>query len=226
MDSNYLIDPTLLSLKVSCFAILLETVPAVAIGWLISKGTFKAKWLLDLLVTLPVVLTPLIIGFFLLETLSPLTWFGRLLHNMGFHLIFNWKGAVVAVSFVSFPLFVQSVVIAFNGVDERLDFAAQSLGLTPIESFFRVALPLAWRGILGGAILAFARNMGEFGATAVIAGNMAGETETLPLAIYSYINSPDGDAKVFHLVIISLVISGFSILLIKLLGKKRYEAFS
>lgn len=197
-----------LSLKVALFCVVLIAVPAVIVAWILARKSFVGKSLLDSLVHLPLVLPPVVPGFLLLLLLGNQGLIGRHLHNIfGVTLAFTWTGAVVASAVMAFPLMVRSARLAISQVDKGLEIAAQSLGAHPIKVFFTITLPLAMPGIITGLILSFSRSLGEFGATITFVGNIEGETRTLPLAIYSYTQIPDGDLPAMRLVILSMVLA-------------------
>ena len=177
----------------------------IGIGWLLARRTFRGKALLEILVQLPMVLPPVVPGYALLMLLGTSGPVGQWLHaRFGIELAFNWKGAVIASAVMAFPLLVQPVRVAFRLIDERLEQAATTLGATPWNAFVSVALPLALPGVLGGAMLCFSRSLGEFGATMAFVGNIPGETRTLPLAIHSFMQRPDGDGPALRLALISI----------------------
>ncbi len=197
-----------LSLKVALFCVVLILVPAVIVAWVLARKSFFGKSLLDSLVHLPLVLPPVVPGFLLLLLLGNQGLIGQYLHNIfGFSLAFTWMGAVVASAVMAFPLMVRSARLAISQVDKGLEIAAQSLGAHPLKVFFTITLPLSMPGIITGLILAFSRSLGEFGATITFVGNIENETRTLPLAIYSYTQIPDGDLPALRLVILSMVLA-------------------
>lgn len=182
--------PLLLTLKVSLLATLLAFVGGVLLSRMLSRGRFPGKEWLDALLTLPLVLPPTVLGYYLIVVFGRKGWLGQILwERLGVSLMFTWQGAVLAAAVVSFPLVLKSAGAAFEGVDRNLENAARTLGSSEIGVFLRVSLPLAWRGILAGAMLAFARAMGEFGATLMIAGNLPGKTQTLSLAVYDAVQA-------------------------------------
>lgn len=197
-----------LSLKVALVCVMLILVPAVAVAWVLARKSFFGKSLLDSLVHLPLVLPPVVPGFLLLLLLGNQGLIGKYLHNtFGISLAFTWMGAVVASAVMAFPLMVRSARLAISQVDRGLEIAAQSLGAPPLKVFFTITLPLAMPGIITGLILAFSRSLGEFGATITFVGNIENETRTLPLAIYSYTQIPDGDFPALRLVILSMALA-------------------
>lgn len=197
-----------LSLKVAVFCVVLISVPAVIVAWILARKSFIGKSLLDSLVHLPLVLPPVVPGFLLLLLLGNQGLIGKYLHSVfGITLAFTWAGAAVASAVMAFPLMVRSARLAISQVDNGLEIAAQSLGAHPLKVFFTITFPLAMPGIITGLILAFSRSLGEFGATITFVGNIEGETRTLPLAIYSFTQIPDGDLPAMRLVILSMVLA-------------------
>ncbi len=188
----------------------LATLPiAIGVGWLLAKRNFPGKFLVETLVNLPLVLPPVVTGYLLLTLFGRQGLFGQLLENyLGLRFVFDWKGAALAAAVVSFPLMVRPIRLGFSAVDDRLVQAARTLGARPIDAFVTVSLPLATSGILSGAVLGFARSMGEFGATIMIAGSIPGETRTISLLIYSMLEAPGGMQASMRLVWISIGIAG------------------
>lgn len=210
-----------LSVKVATFCTLLICIPAVAVAWLLAKKAFIGKSLLDGLVHMPLILPPVVPGFLLLILLGSQGLIGKWLHEtFGITIAFTWMGAVIASAVMAFPLMVRSTRQAISQVDSKLEIAAQSLGASPIKVFFSVTLPLAIPGMITGLILAFSRSLGEFGATITFVGNIEGETRTLPLAIYSYTQTPDGDFAAMRLVILSVLIAFAAIVFSNYLERK------
>jgi molybdate transport system permease protein len=196
--------PLLLTLKVALFATLLATLAGVLCARMLGRSRSVARDVAESLLTLPLVLPPTVLGYYLLVVLGRNGVIGAwLLDHFGVTLIFTWQGAVVAAAIAAFPLILRASRAAFSDVDLSLEQAARTLGLAEGAVFFRVTLPLAWRGVLAGALLAFARAMGEFGATLMVAGSLPGRTQTLALAIYDAVMAGD-DARAATLVWISL----------------------
>ena len=197
-----------LSARVALWATLLCLPFGILVGWLLARREFRGKFLLEALVLLPMVLPPVVPGIALLLLLGTQGPVGRWLHDsFGITLAFNWKGAVIASAVMAFPLLVQPVRVAFRLIDSRLEQAATTLGATPWNAFLTVALPLALPGVLAGSALCFSRSLGEFGATMAFVGNIPGETRTLPLAIYSFMNVPDGEGAALRLAGLSIAIA-------------------
>ncbi len=185
MDLDVLF-PVQLSLRVAALATLAALMAGVLLGWIFHRYRFPGKELLDSVLSLPMVLPPTVLGYYLIVLLGRNGFVGRWLETtFGVSLIFTWQGAVVAAAVVSFPLIFKSARAALDGVESKYENAARTLGYPEWRVFLRVCLPLAGRGILAGTMLAFARAMGEFGATLMIAGNLPGRTQTLSLAVYS-----------------------------------------
>lgn len=198
----------LLSLKVALWCTALSCLPGVLIGWLLAKKAFIGKSLLNSLVHLPLVLPPVVPGYLLLLLLGRQGVLGKWLYEeFGLSIAFTWKGAVLAAMIMAFPLMVRAVRLAVELVDTRLEQAALSLGAHPVRVFLSVTLPLSLPGVLTGMILTFSRSLGEFGATITFVGNIAGETRTLPLAIYSATHMPGGEGPALRLVMISVLLA-------------------
>ena len=198
----------ILSLQVAGTALALMLMPGVALGWVLARCRFPGKALVDALVHLPLVLPPVVTGWLLLVACGRHSPLGRLLEAwFGWRLVFDWKGAVLAAAVMAFPLLVRAVRLAIELADRDVERAAASCGAAPLRVFCTVTVPLAMPGILAGLVLAFARCLGEFGATITLAGSIPGESRTLPVAIWQYAQTPDGDAAVWRLVAISVVVS-------------------
>ncbi|HAT11493.1 MAG TPA: molybdate ABC transporter permease subunit [Planctomycetes bacterium] len=198
----------LLSLQVAGTALLLMVVPGVVMGWVLARLRFPGKALVDAVVHLPLVLPPVVTGWLLLIACGRHSPIGQLLESwFGWRLVFDWKGAVLAAAVMAFPLLVRSVRLAIELADRDVERAAATCGASPLRVFGTVTLPLAMPGILAGLVLAFARCLGEFGATITLAGNIPGESRTLPVAIWQFTQMPDGDAAVWRLVTLSVLVS-------------------
>ena len=194
----------LLSLQVAATAVCIALPLALPVAYLLARRPWRFLWLLETFVNLPLVLPPVVTGFFLLWLFSPAAPFGAVLATLGIHVTFTWLGAALAAAVVSFPLMVRAVRLGFAHVDPRLELAAQSLGASRCDSFCSITLPLAARGILGAMVLGFARSLGEFGATIMVAGNIPGQTQTIPLAIFSLSQRPGGLEQTGTLVLLSV----------------------
>ena len=201
-----LITTLLLSLKIAGTATLLNFVFGTAAGFVLARGRFVGRGLLDTLLMLPMVLPPTVLGYYLLVLIGRRGWLGGWLHDtFGINLIFTWQGAVIAASVVAFPLVFKPARAAFEAVDGQLEQAARILGMKEAAVFFRITLPLAWRGIMAGLLLAFARALGEFGATLMVAGSIPGKTQTLSIAIYEAVQAGQDDTANLLVLITSLV---------------------
>jgi molybdate transport system permease protein len=200
------LQPLWLTLKVAGVATLSAFLTGVALAFLLAKGRFRGKELLDAFLTLPLVLPPTVLGYYLIVLVGRNGWIGRRLYEaFGITLMFTWQGAALAAAIVSLPLVLKSARTAFESVDQNLEKAALTLGLSKADVFFRVSFPLAWRGILAGTMLAFARAMGEFGATLMIAGNLPGKTQTLSLAVYDAVQAGNDSLAAALVLLTSLV---------------------
>ncbi len=194
-----------LTLKVAAWATAINLVLGVAVGWLLARRSFFGREFVDAVLTLPFVLPPTVLGYYLLVLVGKRGWIGSWLYDtFGINLIFTWQGAVIAATVVSFPLVLKSARAAFEGVDPQLDKAARVLGLGEWALFFRVTLPMAWPGILAGTLLVFARSLGEFGATLMVAGSIPGRTQTLSIAVYEAVQAGQ-DSLANTLVVITSV---------------------
>ena len=202
-------EAVLLSVKVASVAVLVNLPLAIILGYFLTQWKSSSKWILETLINIPLVLPPVVTGYLLLLFLGSNGPLGNILENtLGFRIIFTWHGAALAGAIVSFPLMVRAIRLSFQGVDSKLEEAARSLGRGPIATFGYVSLPLAFRGVLAGSVLGFARALGEFGATIMVAGNIPGVTQTIPLAIFSLVQSPSGVNRSTRLVLVSLILAG------------------
>jgi molybdate transport system permease protein len=200
------VTPLLLTLKVASVATFSALLVGVALAFLLARRKFPGREWLDAVLTLPLVMPPTVLGYYLIVLMGRNGWIGRWLYGtFGVSLMFTWQGAVVASAVVSLPLVYKAARAAFEGVDHNLEKAARTLGLSEGEIFFRVSFPLAWRGILAGTMLAFARAMGEFGATLMVAGNLPGKTQTLSLAVYDAVQAGNDHLAATLVLITSLV---------------------
>ncbi len=205
----------LLSAKVAFGAVAAVALPGLLLGWLLARKNFHGKLLVETLVYAPLVIPPVVTGYLLLVLCGrngPVGgWLDR---TFGWHLIFTWQGAALASALMGLPLMVRSVRLSIELIDRRLEEAASVLGYSPWRVFLCITLPLARSGIIAGLLLAFARSLGEFGATITFAGNIPGVTQTLPLAIYSALQMPGGESAAARLSFLSLLLSlaalGFS----------------
>lgn len=202
------IEAVRISLVVATTAVAVSLPIAVAAGWLLSRRSFAGKSVLETLINLPLVLPPVVTGYLLLVACGRQGWIGGILDRVfGVRLVFDWKGAALAAAVVSFPLMVRSIRLAFTAVDVRLEQAARTLGAGPWDVFWTITLPLARNGLIAGCVLGFARSVGEFGATVMVAGNIAGQTRTIPLFIYQQVETPGGVEQSWRLVIVAILLS-------------------
>ena len=216
-----ILDALWLSARVSAVATAAVAVAGTLLGWLLARGQFRGRELLDAALTLPLVLPPTVTGYYLLVLLGRNGLIGAPLHEAtGYTVAFTWHAAALASAVVSLPLMVKSARAAIEAVNPDLEFAAATLGAGRWETFLRVTIPLARRGLLAGVVLAFARSVGEFGATLMIAGNIRGRTQTMPLAIWEAVMAGD-DAQARALVILLTAISLAILLLVARVGRPR-----
>lgn len=215
-----------LSLEVSLASVALMLIPGVVLAWLLARKQFPGKVLVDAVVHLPLVLPPVVVGYVLLLAFGRRGWLGAWLDDtLGFELAFTWKAAAMASAVMGFPLLVRAARLAIELVDRRIEQAASTLGASPMGVFWRVTLPLALPGVLAGIVLAFARSLGEFGATITFAGNIEGVSRTLPAAIYTFTQQPNGDASATRLVIISVALSLIALVASELLARRISRRF-
>lgn len=209
-----------LSLKVAMTATLLSLPFGFAAAYVMTFRTFRGKVAVDVLINLPLTLPPVVIGYLLLLLLGRNGWMGGVLERFGVRLIFTWRAAVIATAVVGFPLLVRAIRISMEAVDRELIQASRTLGAGWFDALLTVILPLSLRGILAGSSLMFARGLGEFGATIIVAGNIPGVTQTIPLAIYDYAGAPGGDASALTLCLISVFITVVVLTVHEWLGRK------
>ena len=205
-----------LSLQVAGWATALNLVLGIGVGYLLARTRFVGRDLLDTLLTLPMVMPPTVLGYYLLVLLGRKGWIGQWLQDTwGINLIFTLPGAVIAATIVAFPLVFKPARAAFEAIDSQVEEAGRVLGISEIAIFWRITLPLAWRGILAGVLLAFARALGEFGATLMVAGSLPGKTQTLSIAVYEAVQAGE-DALANQLV---LLISMVCIVILLAVGR-------
>jgi molybdate transport system permease protein len=198
--------PLWLTLKVAGVATCLAFLLGVGLAFWLTRCRFRGRAWLDAVFTLPLVLPPTVLGYYLIVLVGRKGWLGHWLHEtLGISLMFTWQGAALAATVVAFPLLFKAARAAFDGVDHNLEKAARTLGLSDPAVFLRVTFPLAWRGILAGTMLTFARAMGEFGATLMVAGNLPGKTQTLSLAVYDAVQAGKDNLAMTLVIITSLV---------------------
>ena len=201
-----------LSAKIAVFATLFCLPFAVSLAWYLARYEFRLKFFVEALLQLPMVLPPVVLGYLLLVSFGSQGFIGKYLDTLGIHLAFNWKGAVLASMVVAFPLIVQPIRLSFQLINRQLEHVAGSLGASPWRVFYSISLPLALPGMIIGSILGFSRSLGEFGATITFVGNIPDETRTIPIAIYSLLQQPDGDLAAMRLVILSICLAFFALM--------------
>ena len=210
-----------LSLKVGAVAMLVTLPIAFALAWALARWRFPGKILLDAIVHLPLVVPPVVTGWLLLLAFAPNGPIGGWLQDwFGITLLFRWTGAALAAGVMAMPLMVRAMRLSIEAVDRRLESAARTLGAGPGRVFWTVTLPLSVPGVLAGAVLGFARSIGEFGATITFVSNVPGQTQTLPLAIYSALQQPGGEAMVWRLSAISVALSFAALIVSELLARR------
>ena len=196
---------TLFSISVGLASTLLILPFGIALAWLFARKEWPLKSIVETAVLLPLVMPPVSTGLILLKIFGRRSPLGQWLYERGIEIVFNWKGVLIAMSVMSFPLLVRSVRTSFAEVNPRLEQIAATLGASPLRIFFVITIPLAYKGIVAGALLAFSRALGEFGATILLAGNIPGKTQTLSLAIYNYVQlGKDSDAYVLLGITVAL----------------------
>lgn len=217
------LDVVLLSLRVAALAVAASLVPGILIGWLLARWSHPARAFVQGVVMLPLVLPPVVTGYLLLFAFGRSRPLGHAWHALtGGHLAYTTSACVLAAAVVGFPLLVEAIRLSMLGVDRRLEQVSRSLGRGRLDTFLRVTLPLALPGLSAGAVLSFARALGEFGATIVLAGNIAGETRTVPVAVYTLLNVRGGEEAAARLVIVSVALSLVALLVsFRLFARRR-----
>ncbi|MBG6028687.1 MULTISPECIES: molybdate ABC transporter permease subunit [Proteus] len=225
MLSEYEWQAIILSLKVSTVAVIISLPFGIFMAWLLVRVRFPGKSLLDSIIHLPLVLPPVVVGYLLLISMGRRGFIGEWLYNwFGFSFTFSWRGAALASAVVAFPLMVRAIRLALEAVDQRMEQAARTLGASPIRVFFTITLPLSMPGIIAGIVLAFARSLGEFGATITFVSNIPGETRTIPLAMYTLIETPGAEMDAARLCVIAIILALVSLMASEWLtrwGRKR-----
>lgn len=211
-----------LSLKVALWAISINLILGVCTGYFLARKNFFGKEFFDTFLTLPMVMPPTVLGYYLLVLIGRHGTIGKWLAQYNINLIFTWQAAVIASVIVTFPLVFKPARAAFESIDRNYEYAAKVLGLSEIGIFFRITLPLAWRGILAGLLLAFARALGEFGATLMVAGSIPGKTQTLSVAVYEAVQTGE-DAIANMLVLITSIVCMVVLLSAKYLTSQKLE---
>ncbi|WP_260280341.1 molybdate ABC transporter permease subunit [Proteus terrae] len=225
MLSEYEWQAIILSLKVSTIAVIISLPFGIFMAWLLVRVRFPGKSLLDSIIHLPLVLPPVVVGYLLLISMGRRGFIGEWLYDwFGFSFTFSWRGAALASAVVAFPLMVRAIRLALEAVDQRMEQAARTLGASPIRVFFTITLPLSMPGIIAGIVLAFARSLGEFGATITFVSNIPGETRTIPLAMYTLIETPGAEMDATRLCVIAIILALVSLMASEWLtrwGRKR-----
>ena len=214
-------EAVILSLRVAFWAVLWSLPLGIFTAWLLARRDFYGKTLVNGLIHLPLIVPPVVVGYLLLIMLGRRGVLGGWLHDwFGITIAFTWKGAAVAAAVMAFPLMVRAIRLSMDEVDRRLEQAARTLGAGPFRVFFTVTLPLTLPGILTGTILAFARSLGEFGATITFVSNIPGETRTLPLALYTLTQSPGGEVGALRLVVVAVVLALAALMVSEVLARR------
>ena len=217
-----------LSLKVSAIDVIASLPLGIFLAWLLARCQFRGKALLDSLIHLPLVLPPVVVGYLLLLSLGRRGWLGAWLYDwFGISFAFSWRGAALAAAVVALPLMVRAIRLALEAVDPKLEQAARTLGAGRWRVFFTITLPLTLPGLIAGTVLAFARSLGEFGATITFVSNIPGETRTIPLAMFTLLETPGAEANAARLCLIAIALALISLLLSEWLarwGRKRLGA--
>ena len=212
--TDFEINALLLSIKIGILSTILILVPGIFMGWVLAKKNFFGKTIVDSLIHLPLVIPPIGIGYILLIIFGKNSFLGNFLfENFNINLSFSWIGAALACSIMSFPLMVRPIRVLMEAQDKKLDEAARTLGASELKIFLSITLPLAYPGILAGLVLSFARSIGEFGATIAFVGNIPGETQTLPLALWTLIETSNSNNEIIRLGLISVCLSLLALLI-------------
>jgi len=214
------VEMVLFTIQIALLGTALNLVPGTAAALFLARYRGPGKGAIETVLSLPLVLPPTAVGILLLRALARRGLLGTMLGDLGIEIVFTWKAVLLATMVMSFPLLVRSARTAFEEVDPRLVGIARTLGCGPARAFFRVTLPLAWRGILAGSVLAFSRALGEFGATVMVAGNIPGRTQTLPLAIFHY-NQIGRDDRALALVGVTVVLAFVALWSAELVSRRR-----
>jgi len=206
-------DAISVSARVAGVAVLGGLPLAVALGRYLSRPRGRVAWFVEILVMLPIALPPIVSGYFLLLLFGRSGPLGRfLVDRFGMHVAFTWIGAALAAGIIAFPFMVRAARLGFEAIDPRLELAARSLGARRISVFTTISLPLASRGIFAGLVLGFAKALGEFGATIIIAANIPGQTQTIPLLLFNYTNQPEGLAQSWRLIAVSVALAAGAVI--------------
>ena len=214
------LDAIKLSVEVAVWAVCTGLIPAIGFAYLFARFNFRGKALLDALIHLPLVVPPVVTGFLLIIILGRYTPIGGFFELLGIKFAFNWKGAVIASLVMSFPLMVRAIRLSIEAVDRGLEDAARTLGAGKARIFMTITLPLSVPGIISGGMLGFARSLGEFGATITFVSNIPGETQTLPLALYTYTQTPGGEFMAARLCAVSITIAIGALALSEIIARR------
>jgi molybdate transport system permease protein len=219
--SEFEVEALQLSLRVAFWSVLCSLPIGLAVAWLLSRTRFPGQMLLNGMVHLPLVLPPVVVGYLLLLLLGRRGPLGHWLYeSFGISVAFTWKGAAVAAAVMAFPLLVRAIRLSLDAVDRGLEQAARTLGAGRARVFLTVTLPLSLPGVVTGAVLAYARSLGEFGATITFVSNIPGETQTLPLALYTLTQTPDGETGALRLAVIAVVVAMAALVASELLARQ------
>jgi len=209
-----------LSLQVAFWAMMGAVVPGIFVAYALARWDFFGKQFVNVLVHLPLVLPPVATGYLLLVTVGTQGVIGGALKEIGVVFAFRWTGAALAAAVMAFPLLVRSIRLSLEAINPKLEQAAATLGASPVRVFFTVTLPLMLPGLLAGMVLAFAKAMGEFGATITFVSNIPGQTRTLPSAIYAFLQVPGGETAAMRLVVVSIVVAAGALILSEVLARR------
>ena len=204
--------PVVLSLQVATLATIIDSIAGIGIGWVLARTRWPGRDLLGALFALPLILPPTVLGYYLLVALGRQSPIGVWLDQIGLPLVFTWRGAVIASSLAAIPLIVQSARAALESVDTELENVARTLGRSEWDILLTITLPLAWRGLFAGTMLCFARALGDFGATLMVAGNIPGRTQTLPLAIYDAVQANNLGAA--NTMVVAITVGALVVLIV------------
>ncbi len=219
--SEYEWQAVFLSLKVSGLSVVCSLPLGILMAWILVRCRFPGKSLLDSVIHLPLVLPPVVVGYLLLVVMGRRGVVGQWLYDwFGFSFSFSWHGAVLASAVVAFPLMVRAIRQSLEAVDPKLELAARTLGASPWRVFFTITLPLSVPGVIVGVVLAFARSLGEFGATITFVSNIPGETRTIPLAMYTLIETPGAESAAARLCVLAILLSLAALLISDWLAKR------
>ena len=209
-----------LSLKVAFWAMLGAVMPGVFVAYALARWDFFGKQFINVLLHLPLVLPPVATGYLLLVTFGTQGFIGGALKEIGVVFAFRWTGAALAAAVMAFPLLVRSIRLSIEAIDPKLEQAAATLGASRLRVFFTVTMPLMLPGLLAGMVLAFAKAMGEFGATITFVSNIPGQTRTLPSAIYAFLQVPGGETAALRLVVVSIIVAAGALILSEVLARR------